>query len=72
MTQLLAFVKKALVPLGIAAAAVAYDYPSSGPVNERAVILVGIKAFLAAFGISVGVTSDTLRTAAAAVAKKAG
>lgn len=71
MTQILAFVKKALVPLGVAAAAAAYDIPSSGHVNDRAVILVGMKAFLAAFGISVGVTSDALKTAVAAVTKKA-
>lgn len=71
MTQLVAFAKKALLPLGIAAAAVAYDYPTSGPVNERAVILVGIKAFLSALGITVGITSEPVKTAVAAVSKKA-
>lgn len=70
MTQVVAFAKKALLPLGIAAAAVAYDYPSSGPVNERAIILVGIKAFLSALGITVGITSDAAKSAASAIAKK--
>lgn len=70
MTQLLVLLKKALVPLGVAAAAVAYDIPSSGHVNDRAVILVGVKAFLAALGITVGITSEPVKTAVAAVSKK--
>lgn len=70
MSQLLSFVKKALVPLGVAAAAIAYDIPSSGHVNDRAVILVGIKAFLSALGITVGITSDAAKSAASAIAKK--
>lgn len=71
MTQLLAFLKKALFPLGLAAGAVAYDVPSSGHVNWRAVALVGVKTFLGALGVTVAGTSDAVKTAVAAVSKKA-
>lgn len=70
MNTLASYAKKILVPLGIAAGAVAYDVPSSGHVNWRAVILVGVKTFLGALGVTMAGTSDAVKTAVAAVSRK--
>lgn len=70
MTNLISEGKKILVALAVAAGAVAYDIPTSGHVNDRAVILLGIKTFLGALGITVAAMSEPVKTAVAAVAKK--
>lgn len=67
---MIAYLKKVLVPVVLAAGAVAYDIPSSGHVNWRAVALVGAKTFIGALAISFGITTDVVKTAVAAVTRK--